>query len=194
MPWSQDRKQASRERILEAAARCFTQHGFDAVSIDAVMASAGMTRGAFYAHFGSKSELYACAIDHAARCGAERFSEFPTPGQRIDLYLSQSPRDSTCPLACLVSDVAHRDERVRTTYTALLNGFIGHVLQDGDDAPQARQRSLMQAVAMVGSLAIARTVNDPDLADELLAAGRRLASDVADGGAPTLRPGPAGLA
>ena len=57
MPWTTEHKQKSREKILSSAARLFTKKGFDAVSIDDVMRLAGLTRGAFYAHFKSKSDV-----------------------------------------------------------------------------------------------------------------------------------------
>jgi len=181
MPRNAERKRASRQRILEAAATCFTRRGFDAVSIDEVMAVAGMTRGGFYAHFTSKSALYASALRHAATQGAERLDSLAGPQLRIDTYLRQSAdqANAVCPLACLVSDVAQRDERVRTTYTALLEGFLERFQMPDAGGPDARQRALKQAVAMIGSLAIARTVNDSQLTDELLAAGRELAADAA---------------
>ncbi|WP_417331041.1 TetR/AcrR family transcriptional regulator [Halomonas cupida] len=194
MPWKAQHKEESRERILAAAAGYFTSRGFDAVSIDEVMQQAGMTRGAFYAHFSSKAELYAHAIRQAAEHGVEQLDRLATPQQRIDAYLSQSTNhhDAACPLACLVSDVAQRDDRVRATYTALLEGFLQR-FQSGEEESGGRQQALMQAVAMIGSLAMARTVDDPELAAELLDAGRTLASNSASGcmmpQAPTSTPG-----
>lgn len=66
MGWSASQKQQSRERILQSAAELFTREGFENVGINDVMQHAGMTRGAFYNHFSSKSELYAEAILAAA--------------------------------------------------------------------------------------------------------------------------------
>nr|WP_300315219.1 TetR family transcriptional regulator [Halomonas sp.] len=180
MPWHIEHKQESRERILDAAARCFTQRGFDGVRIDDIMAAAGLTRGAFYAHFSSKSDLYACAMRHAAQLGAQHLAALPDTERRIAAYLSLAPHTSeiSCPLACLVSDVAHRDGQVRDTYTDLLEGFICRFLCEENRSPASRQRALMQAVAMIGSLAIARSVNDPVFAEELMEAGLSLASCV----------------
>lgn len=177
MPWSRERKHETRTRILDAAARCFTRKGYDAVSIDEVMAAAGLTRGAFYAHFDSKSTLYANAIRHAARRGAIALDHLESREARIEAYLSQSlaKDEATCPLACLVSDVAQRDEQVRTTYTALLEGFLTRFVDTSDMDTDTRKRALGQTIAMIGSLAMARTVNDPRLAEELLEAGRTLA-------------------
>src|ERR1700726_360862 len=52
-----------RQRIVQSAAQLFNRHGFSAVSIDDIMAGAGLTRGGFYSYFQSKSELYAEAIN-----------------------------------------------------------------------------------------------------------------------------------
>lgn len=63
MPYPKDHKTRSRARIVEAARELFNTHGFDRVSIDMVMRKAGLTRGAFYAHFASKEALFAEAVD-----------------------------------------------------------------------------------------------------------------------------------
>ena len=67
MAWTEQHKTQSRERIVDSAAQLFTQLGFDSVSIDDVMQAAGLTRGAFYAHFKNKAELYQCAIIAGAK-------------------------------------------------------------------------------------------------------------------------------
>ena len=54
MPYPVEHRHLTKERILRSARRLFNRHGFDAVSIDDVMADAGLTRGSFYAYFGSK--------------------------------------------------------------------------------------------------------------------------------------------
>lgn len=54
MPYPKDHATRTRARITEAARRLFNLHGFNGVSIDAIMAEAGLTRGVFYAHFSSK--------------------------------------------------------------------------------------------------------------------------------------------
>lgn len=181
MPWSEDRKSQTRVRILEAAARSFTRHGFDGASIDDIMRQAGLTRGAFYAHFDSKGELYAMALRHAAREGVARVGLESDPGARMALYLSETHLRSEgllCPLACLVSDVAQQDEQVRDTYTRLLEGFITFYAGQPDPNSPARRQALQQAVTMIGGMAIARTLTDPALADELLEACRELAASL----------------
>jgi AcrR family transcriptional regulator len=51
------RKAQTRERLLEAAARVYAHRGFGGATLDEVAAEAGFTKGAVYAHFGSKENL-----------------------------------------------------------------------------------------------------------------------------------------
>jgi AcrR family transcriptional regulator len=50
-------REATRGRVLDAAARTFAAHGFAAASLDDVAAAAGLTKGATYSSFRSKDEL-----------------------------------------------------------------------------------------------------------------------------------------
>jgi AcrR family transcriptional regulator len=49
-----ERAQETRQRILDNALKLFRERGFDATSLDAIVDSAGVTKGAFYAHYDSK--------------------------------------------------------------------------------------------------------------------------------------------
>lgn len=182
MPWSETHKSRTRERILQAAATLFTRQGFDGISIDAVMEHAGLTRGAFYAHFASKAELYTQAIRFAARQGAAQLNASGNAIARIERYLSEEHLrggDFHCPLACLVSDVAQQDEQVRATYTRLFEGFIDYFSSAAAPGNPARRQALQQVVTMIGGMAIARTLSDEKLANELLDACRELAASLA---------------
>jgi Bacterial regulatory proteins, tetR family len=48
MPCAPEHKEQTHARIVDCARRMFNRHGFEAVSIDQIMASAGLTRGGFY--------------------------------------------------------------------------------------------------------------------------------------------------
>jgi AcrR family transcriptional regulator len=52
------------ERIVKEASRLFRERGFEKVSVEEVMKAAGLTHGAFYAHFSSKEELKSAAVAH----------------------------------------------------------------------------------------------------------------------------------
>jgi TetR/AcrR family transcriptional repressor of nem operon len=59
MPYAEGHRDKTQRKIVESARRLFNRHGFDNVSLDDIMAGAGLTRGGFYNYFESKSELYA---------------------------------------------------------------------------------------------------------------------------------------
>lgn len=52
------RRQATRDRLLEAAAEVFAEEGLQGASVEAICSRAGFTRGAFYSNFASKEELF----------------------------------------------------------------------------------------------------------------------------------------
>lgn len=179
MPWNEDHKSHTRQRILESAAVLFSQQGFNGTSIDTVMEHAGLTRGAFYTHFTSKSELYSEALSSAAQENVARLKG-ACPSDRVFDYLSDAHRNAetiNCPLACLVSDVAQQDQSVRDTYTRLFAGFVSHC-QSTDSDSDDRKQAMQQAVLLIGGIAISRNLTDEPLAQELLDVCRTLALDL----------------
>jgi len=59
----QQKTAAMKKRLLRAARRVFTRDGFEAARIDDIAAAAGHTRGAFYAHFKTKEDLFLALIE-----------------------------------------------------------------------------------------------------------------------------------
>lgn len=63
---------ATTERLIAVAHRAFAEHGFAAVSLDALAAEAGLTRGALHHHFGNKAGLFEAVLRRIdAEIGAE---------------------------------------------------------------------------------------------------------------------------
>ena len=175
MPWPTDQRDTTRERILESAARLFAQKGFDKVGIDDLMAEAGLTRGAFYSYFRTKADLYAQAIQHAGRAGGTHLRELGENGLvgLIEGYLQRSHatgESMMCPLAFMATDVTHREPEVRVVYKTAFQGFVKLL---GEVSPATdRARILQIAVALIGGVALARAVDEPELSEEILAACR----------------------
>jgi len=172
MAWQASHKQTSKDKILQSAAMLFTHHGFEQISIDQVMKKAELTRGAFYSHFDSKSDLYAQAISKAATVAYER-KPVDCPQNMNDFaqyYLSTEHRDNNykqaCPLAFLVSDISQQDEQVKATYTKTLQNFIAQA----ESISQSREKALQSAVLMIGGLALSRALNNESFSNELLLA------------------------
>jgi AcrR family transcriptional regulator len=62
----QQRTEATRRALLEAARRIFAHDGFEASRIEDIAAATGHTRGAFYAHFSSKEDLFFALLEQDA--------------------------------------------------------------------------------------------------------------------------------
>src|SRR5438132_7935702 len=104
--YSSEHKQETRQRIIETASRRFKQDGIDGSGVATLMADAGLTNGAFYAHFESKDDLVAKVVADQLRNQAETFGALP-PGRAgleefLGAYLSPQHRDNPrdgCPSA-----------------------------------------------------------------------------------------------
>ena len=65
----------TREKILDASLGLILDHGFAATTVDAVVARAGITKGAFFHHFASKADLGRALVDRYALMDREHFAE-----------------------------------------------------------------------------------------------------------------------
>src|SRR5688572_9839404 len=106
MRYGKEQKPATRQRIIEAAGRRFKQNGLDGSGIATLMADAGLTNGAFYAHFGSKEDLVAATVTEQLRAQRESFGRQAAEPGGLELivrrYLSAEHRDNPeqgCPSA-----------------------------------------------------------------------------------------------
>ena len=180
MRYGKDQKQATRQRILEAAGRRFKQDGIDGAGVAAVMSDAGLTNGAFYAHFTSKEDLVANVLSDQLR--AQRHSLEAQPSDRAGLeafirsYLSPEHRDQCadgCPSAALLDEIARRPAATRQVFTDELMVEIDDIALrlDPKDIDAARTDALTVFGLMVGTLQLARALTDRDLSDRLLDQG-----------------------
>jgi AcrR family transcriptional regulator len=197
VPYSPDHKRKTRARIVEAARVLFNQHGFENVTIDMLMESAGLTRGGFYNHFESKQALYAEAVlsflmgrgaEWRADAGVDPGEPGPDAARRmIASYLGAEhlgDLEGQCPMIALPSDVARAGSEVRASYETLLRAMVGLFEQSlhasGVRGPKKRrQRALSLGALCVGGMVLARTLPDSALADEVRSAAQATAEALA---------------
>ena len=119
MPPSRKHHNRIRDLVLQSAGRLFNRHGFNAVSIDDVMAEAGLTRGSFYCYFSSKSDLYAQSVACVVHEDRENPKVSGTERTRADKivhdYLSEVEQD-TFPMIGLPNDISRTDRAVRQAF------------------------------------------------------------------------------
>lgn len=173
MPISARRKAAIRAEIVEHAARLFRLRGHAGTSIDDIMLAAGLTRGAFYAHFTSKDDLFAEIV----RMGHGLLPKLRAgqPTAALDAYLDREDLAANalaCTLASLAGDIARAPLPARLAYANVLHGAIGELAA-------ARQRrgldadATVAAILTVGAVILARASGDTRLSDWLLRCARR---------------------
>jgi TetR/AcrR family transcriptional regulator, transcriptional repressor for nem operon len=180
MRYTKDHKQATRQRIVEAAGRRFKEDGIDGAGVASVMSDAGLTNGAFYGHFASKEDLVANVLADQLR--AQRESLDAQPPDRAGLeafirsYLSPQHRDlcaDGCPSAALLDEIVRRPAATKRVFTAELTRSMDDLASrlDPTDVEAARTDTLTLFGLMVGTLQLARALTDRDLSDRLLAQG-----------------------
>ena len=189
MRYGKDQKEATRQRIVEAAGRRFKQDGIDGAGVAAVMSDAGLTNGAFYGHFTSKEDLVANVLADQLR--TQRHSLDSQAPDRAGLeafvrsYLSAHHRDQCadgCPSAALLDEIARRPAATRQVFTDELMGVIDDIAArlDPTDVDAARTHALAVFGLMVGTLQLARALTDRELSDQLLARGVETAMKLLD--------------
>jgi len=63
---TEERREARREQILDAARACLLEHGLEAVSMEMIIARSGMSTGAVYRYFKGKDEIIGAAVAASA--------------------------------------------------------------------------------------------------------------------------------
>ena len=160
---------AKHERIVKEASRLFRERGFENVSVGEVMKAAGLTHGAFYAHFASKEELQAAAVAYGQRVSLERVQRNKNKGSYADRYLSPRHRDNPgdgCTMAALGEEVARSAPELKATFEQGLEEILS--AECGD-----RKEAIFRTAALLGGVVLARAVQDPRLSDEILRSVRR---------------------
>jgi TetR/AcrR family transcriptional repressor of nem operon len=159
----------NRRKILQAAGRLFRARGFEAVTVAEIMKAAGLTHGGFYGHFNSKDELIAAAL--AETLAGDQAVE--SLARYADTYLSPAHcRDLAggCPTAALASETRRQTPQARAEMTAGLSRQLDRLTAaaPGETETERRRAAVGGWSAMVGALVLARTSDDPALAEEIL--------------------------
>ncbi|HUG24992.1 TetR/AcrR family transcriptional regulator [Piscinibacter sp.] len=178
----ESRKEASHERILEAAARAIRRSGYDGAGVATIMNEAGLTHGGFYAHFDSREAMLAEAADRAGAeslAALERFAASAAPKEAfrtlMKTYLSKAHvarTETGCPVAALGSEMPRQAPEVRRAATRRIKEMIDLVGRHSPDwgQPGCHEHALVTTATMVGALVLARAVDDPKLSDSMLEA------------------------
>jgi TetR/AcrR family transcriptional regulator, transcriptional repressor for nem operon len=178
--YGKEHKEATRRRIVESAGRRFKRDGIDGSGIATLMADAGLTNGAFYAHFDSKDDLIATAVADQLRAQAEHLRELPPVQAGVEefvrWYLSAEHRDSPqdgCPSAALLDEIGRAQPAAKQAFTdGLLMSNDELAARVAPEDPQSVRIQVLSIFAlMAGTVQLSRAVADKELADKILEQG-----------------------
>ena len=172
-------KEATHDRIVDAAARAIRRSGYNGTGVADIMKAAGLTHGGFYAHFPSREAMLAEAADRAGGESVammQRIAASLPPQQALpammQAYLSREHLheiENGCATAALGSEMPRQAPEVRRAATRRIKEMIDLVARQSPDwgQPSAHEHALVTIATMVGTLVLARAVDDAKLADAL---------------------------
>ena len=183
MKYETDKKEATRQRILEAAHRGFRRRGYAGAGVDGLAQDASVTSGAFYKHFDSKGTAFRESVALGIRefqaavelyikeygdLWLDEFTNFYL-GEKRNCELGDS-----CGLQSLTPEVARSNDSTRTVFQSELQNAAksfaaGLPLLKGK--PDS-DRAWASIALLIGGVTLARAVKDQELADEIVDAVR----------------------
>ena len=185
------RKEATHERIVDAASRAIRRSGYGGTGVADIMKEAGLTHGGFDAHFASREAMLAEAADRAgaeAVAASASIAAAAPPQQAVQwllrAYLSREPvgnAERGCAVAALGSEMPRQVPEVRRVATRRIKEMIDLVARHSPEwgQPGAHEQALVTVATMVGALILSRAVDEPHLSHALRkAALKHLTSEV----------------
>jgi TetR/AcrR family transcriptional repressor of nem operon len=180
MPYPATHRIEVKRKIIDSARKLFNRHGFESVSLNQIMAGAGLTHGGFYSYFRSKSDLYSEVLgcfftDPNWKSCWEGVKVDLSSGdvgpQVVRAYLSRQHLEdveNSCPMVALPTDVARSGESAKrafeTVFRAMVSVLERSMVQNGKPRRKVAQAT---AALCIGGMIVARTVVNPAVADEL---------------------------
>jgi len=173
---SKDDTAETRRRIIDVASTEFRRNGIANVSVNDVMTAAGLTHGGFYRHFESKEQLVAEACDCALTSLVESLEKSARKTDSelatfLENYLSAPHRDNAgdgCALATLGSELARADKQTREAATRGYKQLVAAIERLLPISPESKNKATFIATSIIGTVTVARIVNDRTVSNELL--------------------------
>lgn len=180
-------KEESRVRILNVASRLFRKQGYKATGIDQIMAEAGLTAGAFYAHFKSKDDLFEKMLEFTLgqmRVLLLKDTENLEGPQKTEVvlkrYCSIAHRDFPdrgCALASLAAEL-HRGtpktDKIVAMYVEKWADIIVENLDSSFSLEERKSQALQYISRAIGALLLSRMVKETSLSEQILLAAQKI--------------------
>jgi AcrR family transcriptional regulator len=177
----QERAEMTRARLIQSAEKVFARDGFEAAKLEEIAADAGYTRGAVYANFESKEDLFFALLESeiSARVALleREMDKARDPGAKLkamrDFFLNNTLDRRWCLLALEFKLFAVRHPEVKRRLAAMHRrfveprvGFLEEVMSAlGRELPASAYAMGVSLAALGNSLTLEHML-DPSLMDE----------------------------
>jgi AcrR family transcriptional regulator len=186
MRYDKGHKDETHRHLLEVATKQFLKNGIDGVGIATIMREAGLTNGAFYAHFKSKDALVAEVLDDALEQREKQFLKGSIkPTDYVKLYLSPAHRSDMecgCPIAALLSELVRHSKATRQVFTKRTERAAELLASQLEGPEHERKKIAISVMAiLIGALQMSRAVTITKLSDEILNCAHETAMSLVSG-------------
>ncbi len=172
------KREETHKRMLAAAGRSFRAHGYAGIGVDGIAKEAGVTSGAFYAHFGSKDGAFSSAVIDGldeviagvplfqSKHGEDWVQAF------ADYYLGKPHRDDQacgCAMTSLTPEVVRSSEALRSIYEKKMSKIAGLIAEGlaGVSEENRIARAWAMLAVLIGGLNITRAMDNLDTAENI---------------------------
>jgi TetR/AcrR family transcriptional repressor of nem operon len=180
MPYPTGHRDEVKKNIINSARKLFNRHGFESVSLQQIMAGAGLTHGGFYSYFDSKIDLYAAVLgcfftDPEWKSCWEGvhvdLSSTDVGPQVVRAYLSRQHYEdveNSCPMVALPTDVARSGVSAKRAFETVFKAMVSVLERSLSEKGRLRRTTAQSIAALsIGGMVVARTMVDRAVADEL---------------------------
>jgi len=180
------KREQTHLRILAAAGREFRSNGYAGIGVDGVAKAAGVTSGAFYAHFGSKDGAFVAALEAGLDEVIEAVPVFQAENGPdwvqafADYYLGKPHREDLacgCAMTTLSPEVVRASPDLHTAYEGKMNKIASLIAKGlaGENQQARTARAWAMLSTLIGGLTISRAVHDNATAETIAQAARATA-------------------
>lgn len=184
MRYSTTHKADTRKHLLRTAGALAKKKGFSSTGVDALMAAAGLTSGAFYNHFSSKDELFSELLKQEVEHSFSLFAD-EVSGESVDEWIDRQLKrylnwkhvqsaESGCVVPSLGAEIARADKPAKKIFEDAAKR-IHDVWADqlGDD------KTAWAVIAqLIGTVLLARAMASDKTGKEVLNAGKEFLENV----------------
>ncbi|MFC6879841.1 MULTISPECIES: TetR/AcrR family transcriptional regulator [Actinomadura] len=160
-------REATRQRLLEAARDLFGEHGYDGVTVRMIASAAEANMALVNRYFGSKAALFAEVLEGESSLNAVITAPGPPEGPPLprrlaEHFVRQVHRGPASTLSRMM-DRSVGNAEVREILQQHMNAFLVEPIVEQLDGPHARTRALLAATLIMGGGPVRRMFGLADL-------------------------------